>query len=74
MAEGKRPENRQYAVHDYSRPFKTTPYMPDKRIENVVKDLVKMGSELKEYLAWPEPLRENGPLDRVFTANVNKPA
>jgi len=55
-----------HAVLTYSRLFKTFPYVPDKGIENVVKDLVTMRPEFKEYLGWPEPFRENGPLERVL--------
>jgi NitT/TauT family transport system substrate-binding protein len=55
-----------HAVNAYSRLFKTAPYVPDKGIDNVVKDLVTMRPEFKEYLGWPEPFRENGPLERVL--------
>jgi NitT/TauT family transport system substrate-binding protein len=55
-----------HAVYAYSRLFKTAPYVPDKGIENVVKDLVTMRPEFKEYLGWPEPFRENGPLQRAL--------
>jgi len=62
----KDPKIVKHAVHAYSRLFKTAPYVPDKGIENVVKDLVTMRPEFKEYLGWPEPFRENGPLERVL--------
>jgi hypothetical protein len=38
----------------------------DKGIDNVVKDLVGMRPEFKEYIGWPEPFRENGPLERAL--------
>ena len=50
----------------YARLFKAAPYVPDKGIENVIKDLLPARPEFKEYLGWPEPFRENGPLERVL--------
>ncbi len=55
-----------HSVQAYSRLFKPAPYVPDKGIENVVRDLIKLRPEFKEYLGWPEPFRENGPLERVL--------
>jgi hypothetical protein len=54
------------SVEAYARLFKRAPFVPDKGIENVVKDLVRLRPELKEYLGWPEPFRENGPLERAL--------
>jgi ABC-type nitrate/sulfonate/bicarbonate transport system substrate-binding protein len=54
------------SVEAYARLFKPAPVVPDKGIENVVKDLMRMRPEFKEYLGWPEPFRENGPLERVL--------
>jgi NitT/TauT family transport system substrate-binding protein len=54
------------SVAAYARLFKPTPFVPDKGIENVVKDLVAKRPDLKEYLGWPEPFRENGPLERAL--------
>ena len=62
----KNPKIIKHAVHAYSRLFKTAPFVPDKGIENVIKDLITMRPEFKEYLGWPEPFRENGPLERVL--------
>ncbi|HEY3302179.1 MAG TPA: ABC transporter substrate-binding protein [Candidatus Binatia bacterium] len=56
----------QKSVAAYARLFKTAPIVPDKGIENVVKDLLKTRPEFKEYLGWPEPFRENGPLEKVL--------
>ncbi len=54
------------SVAAYAPLFKRAPFVPDKGIENVVKDLVGKRPELKEYLGWPEPFRENGPLEKVL--------
>ncbi len=53
-------------VEAYARLFKTAPYVPDKGIENVIQDLVKARPDFKEYIGWPEPFRENGPLEKVL--------
>jgi ABC-type nitrate/sulfonate/bicarbonate transport system substrate-binding protein len=53
-------------VESYARIFKTAPYVPDKGIDNVVRDLVRARPEFKEYIGWPEPFRENGPLKKVL--------
>jgi NitT/TauT family transport system substrate-binding protein len=54
------------SVEAYARLFKIAPFVPDKGIENVVKDLIRARPEFKEYLGWPEPFRENGPLERAL--------
>jgi NitT/TauT family transport system substrate-binding protein len=54
------------SVAAYAPLFKRAPFVPDKGIENVVKDLVGKRPELKEYLGWPEPFRENGPLEKAL--------
>ncbi len=54
------------SVAAYARIFKSAPFVPDKGIENVVKDLIRARPEFKEYLGWPEPFRENGPLKRAL--------
>jgi NitT/TauT family transport system substrate-binding protein len=56
----------QKSVSAYARIFKPAPFVPDKGIENVVKDLTRSRPEFKEYLRWPEPFRENGPLKRAL--------
>jgi len=53
-------------VEAYARVFKPAPVVPDKGIENVILDLVKARPEFKEYIGWPEPFREKGPLERVL--------
>jgi NitT/TauT family transport system substrate-binding protein len=56
----------QKSVSAYARIFKLAPVVPDKGIQNVVKDLIRVRPEFKEYLRWPEPFRENGPLKRAL--------
>ena len=53
-------------VESYAHLFKTAPLVPDKGIENVIQDLVKARPDFKEYIGWPEPFRENGPLQKVL--------
>jgi ABC-type nitrate/sulfonate/bicarbonate transport system substrate-binding protein len=53
-------------VESYARLFKSAPYVPDKGIDNVIQDLVRSRPEFKEYIGWPEPFRENGPLMKVL--------
>ncbi len=53
-------------VEAYARLFKSNPRVPDKGIENVIRDLTRTRPEFKEYLGWPEPFRENRPLERAL--------
>jgi ABC-type nitrate/sulfonate/bicarbonate transport system substrate-binding protein len=53
-------------VGAYARLFKTSPVVPDKGIENVIQDLIRARPEFKEYIGWPEPFRETGPLAKVL--------
>ena len=53
-------------VESYARLFKAAPFVPDKGIENVIEDLAKARPDFKEYIGWPEPFRENGPLQDVL--------
>jgi NitT/TauT family transport system substrate-binding protein len=53
-------------VEAYARVFKPAPIVPDKGIQNVIQDLVRVRPDFKEYLGWPEPFRENGPLKKVL--------
>lgn len=50
----------------YARLFKPAPVVPDKGIANVVTDLIRARPDYKEYLGWPEPFRENGPLQKAL--------
>jgi ABC-type nitrate/sulfonate/bicarbonate transport system substrate-binding protein len=54
------------SVGAYAKLFKPAPVVPDKGIANVINDLIRMRPEFKEYLNWPEPFRENGPLERAL--------
>jgi ABC-type nitrate/sulfonate/bicarbonate transport system substrate-binding protein len=53
-------------VEAYARLLKRRPSVPDKGIENVIRDLMLARPEFKEYLGWPEPFRENRPLERAL--------
>jgi NitT/TauT family transport system substrate-binding protein len=52
-------------IEAHSRIFNSPPYVPDKGIENVIKDLATRRSVPKEFLGRPELFRDNGPLDRA---------
>jgi NitT/TauT family transport system substrate-binding protein len=54
-------------VEAYSKIFKTAPYVPDKGIENVLKDLASRRNIPKELLNRPELFRDNGPLERILS-------
>ena len=53
-------------VQAYARLFKSAPIVPDKGINNVILDLLKSRPDFKDYIGWPEPFRENGPLERAL--------
>ena len=46
--------------------IKPAPIVHDKGIHNVIQDLIRARPEFKEYLGWPEPFREHGPLEKVL--------
>jgi len=52
-------------IEVHSRIFKSPPYVPDKGIENVIKDLATRRTVPKEFLGRPELFRDNGPLERA---------
>ncbi|MGH7871760.1 MAG: hypothetical protein ACREQO_06020, partial [Candidatus Binatia bacterium] len=54
-------------VEAYSKIFKVMPYVPDKGIENVMKDLANRRPVPKEFLGHPELFRDNGPLEKVLS-------
>jgi NitT/TauT family transport system substrate-binding protein len=58
-------------VESYARLFKPAPIVPDKGIENVLHDLVKARPEFKDYIGWPEPFRDNRPLEKVLKEKSN---
>ncbi|HUK39774.1 MAG TPA: NrtA/SsuA/CpmA family ABC transporter substrate-binding protein [Candidatus Acidoferrales bacterium] len=55
------------SVEVHARIFKTTPYVPDKGIENVIKDLANRRNVPKEFIGRPELFRDNVPLDRALS-------
>lgn len=55
------------SVEAFVRLFKTTPYVPDKGIENILKDLANQRSVPKELIGHPELFRDNGPLERAMS-------
>ena len=54
-------------VEAYSKIFKLTPYVPDKGIENVMKDLANRRPVSKEFFGRPELFRDNGPLEKALS-------
>ena len=50
----------------FARIFKSTPYVPDKGIENVIKDLANRKPVAKEFIGHPELFRDNGPLEKAL--------
>jgi ABC-type nitrate/sulfonate/bicarbonate transport system substrate-binding protein len=53
-------------VESYTKIFKAAPYVPDKGIETVIKDLASRRTIPKEFVNRPELFRDNGPLERVL--------
>ena len=54
------------SIETHATIFKSQPYVPDKGIENILKDLAARRSVPKEFFGRPELFRDNGPLDRVL--------
>jgi len=54
-------------VEAYSKIFKTVPIVPDKGIENVLKDLASRRPVSKEFIGHPELFRDNLPLEKVLS-------
>jgi NitT/TauT family transport system substrate-binding protein len=54
------------SIETHARTVKAQPYVPDKGIENILKDLATRRSVPKEFFARPELFRDNGPLDRAL--------
>jgi hypothetical protein len=65
MAEEKESANLSKSVDAFVRLFKPMPYVPDKGIENVLKDLANQRPVPKEFFGHPELFRDNGPLERT---------
>jgi hypothetical protein len=55
------------SIETHARIFKAPPYVPDKGIENVVKDLTNRRNVSKEFIGRPELFRDNVPLDRALS-------
>jgi NitT/TauT family transport system substrate-binding protein len=53
-------------LESYIRLFKTAPYVPDKGIETVMRDLASRRTIPKEFIGRPEIFRDNVPLDRAL--------
>lgn len=53
-------------VESYAKLFKTMPYVPDKGIETVLKDLASRRPIAKEFVGRPELFRDHGPLEKVL--------
>lgn len=56
------------SVDAYVRLFKAMPYVPDKGIENVLKDLATRRVIPKEFIGRPELFRDNAPLERALSS------
>jgi len=54
-------------VEAYSKLFKPAPYVPDKGIENVMKDLANRRNVPKEFIGRFELFRDNGPLEKALS-------
>ena len=55
------------SVEAFVRLFKPVPYVPDKGIENVLKDLANQRPVPKELIGHPELFRDHGPLERAIS-------
>ena len=53
------------SVEAFGRLFKPVPYVPDKGIESVLKDLALRRPVPKEFIGRPELFRDNGPLEKA---------
>jgi len=53
------------SVAAFVRLFKPAPYVPDKGIENILKDLQRQRPVPKKFFGHPELFRDNGPLEQA---------
>jgi NitT/TauT family transport system substrate-binding protein len=53
-------------IEGFAPVFKSAPFVPDKGIENVLKDMANRRSVPKEFIGRPELFRDNGPLKRAL--------
>jgi NitT/TauT family transport system substrate-binding protein len=54
-------------VEAYSRLFKPAPYVPDKGLDNVMKDLANRRTVPREFIGRFELFRDNGPLEKALS-------
>jgi ABC-type nitrate/sulfonate/bicarbonate transport system substrate-binding protein len=54
------------SVETFARIFKSAPYVPDKGIENVLRDLANRRPVAKEFIGRPEMFRDNRPLEKAL--------
>jgi NitT/TauT family transport system substrate-binding protein len=54
-------------VESYARLFKPAPYVPDKGIETVMKDLANRRTIPKEFIGRPDLFRDSGPLEKALS-------
>ena len=54
-------------VEAYAKLFKAAPYVPDKGIENVMKDLANRRNVPKEFFGRFDLFRDNGPLEKAVS-------
>jgi len=54
-------------VESYARLFKAAPYVPDKGIENVMKDLANRRTVPRDFIGRYDLFRDHGPLERALS-------
>jgi NitT/TauT family transport system substrate-binding protein len=54
------------SLEAFIRLFKPVPNVPDKGIENILRDLARQRPVPKEFIGHPELFRDNGPLERAL--------
>jgi len=54
------------SIESHRRILKLPPYVPDKGIENIMKDAASRRKLPKEFIGRPELFRDNGPLERAL--------
>ncbi len=53
-------------IEGFAPVFKSSPFVPDKGIENVLKEMANRRSVPKEFIGRPELFRDSGPLQRAL--------
>jgi ABC-type nitrate/sulfonate/bicarbonate transport system substrate-binding protein len=53
-------------VESYARIFKAAPYVPDKGIENVIKDLANRRTMPRDFIGRYDLFRDHGPLEKTL--------